>query len=95
MQQVQNNFYPKPIISAVRFIRLFLYQYLFLMQTLVTKRNVYSVTHIDSSYTDCPGVGTKLFQISVNTNKNFVTSQSILHSFLTFHPDHARRSQQT
>ena len=61
------------------------------MQTLATKRNVYSVSHIDSSYTDCPGRGSKLLQMSVNTNKKLVISQSILHSLLTFHPDHASR----
>jgi hypothetical protein len=77
MEQVQNNFYTKPIISAERFIHLFMYQYLFLMQTLATKRNVYSVSHIDSSYTDCPGEGTKLLQMSVNSNKKLVTSQRI------------------
>jgi hypothetical protein len=56
---------------------LFIYQYLFLIQTLVTKRNIYSVSHIESSYTDCPGGDTKLLQMSVNTNKKLVTSQSI------------------
>jgi hypothetical protein len=35
------------------------------MQTLATKRSVYSVSLIDSTYTDSPGGGTKLLQMYV------------------------------
>jgi hypothetical protein len=37
-------------VRAVKFFHLYIYHFLCPMQTLATKRSVYSVSHIDSSY---------------------------------------------